>query len=94
VFFVSGWRSRSDQVQIQSMSTLVSSTLQIRRHEYFGHFNIVIFVCICNLSFYAININVVSVFACSSFLFLAIINLYCIDVLFFIWMNEYRLFYK
>jgi hypothetical protein len=88
VFFVSGWRSRFDQVQIQSMSTLVSSTLQIRRHGYSGHFNIVIFVGICNLPFYAINMDAVSLFADSSFLFLAIMNLYYIDVLFlFEWMN-------
>ena len=88
VFFVSGWRSRFDQVQIQSMSTLVSSTLQIRRHGYSGHFNIVIFVGICNLPFYAINMDTVSLFANLSFLFLAIMNLYYIDVLFlFEWMN-------
>jgi len=49
-------------------------------HEYSGEFNIVIFVSICTLSFYAINMNVVSLFTNSSFLFLA--NLYCIDVLY------------
>jgi len=32
--------------------------------------------------FYAININFVSLFADSSFLFLATLNLYCIDVLY------------
>jgi hypothetical protein len=86
--FVSGWRSRSDLVQIQSMSTLVSSTLQIWRHGYSRDFNIVIFVGICNLPFYAINMDTVSLFADLSFLFLAIMNLYYIDVLFlFEWMN-------
>ena len=80
--FVSGWRSRSDLVQIKSMSTFVSSTLQIRRHGYSGHFNIVIFVGICNLPFYAINMDTVSLFADLSFLFLAIMSLYCIDVLY------------
>jgi len=59
--------------------TLASSTLQIRRHEYSRELNIIIFVGISTLLFYAINMDVVSLFANSSFLFLA--NLYCIDVL-------------
>jgi Na+/H+ antiporter NhaD/arsenite permease-like protein len=68
-----------DPVQIQSM-TLASLTLQIRRHGYSGYLNIVICVGFCTLPFYAINIDVVSLFADSSFLFLA--NLHCIDVLY------------
>jgi len=64
-----------DPVQIQPI-TLASSTLQIRRHDYFGDFNIVIFVGLCTLPFYAINMDDVSLFTYSSFLFLA--NLYCI----------------
>ena len=68
-----------DWVQIQSM-TLLSSTLQIRRHGYSGNLNIVICVGICTLSFYAINMDVVSLFTNSSFLFLA--NLHYIDVLY------------
>jgi len=60
---------------------LASSTLQIRRHEYSGDLNIVIFVGIDTLLFYAINMDVVSLFTDSSFLFLANLNLYCIDVL-------------
>jgi hypothetical protein len=36
----------------------------------------------CNLPFYAINMDTVSLFADLSFLFLAIMNLYYIDVLF------------
>jgi len=63
---------------------LASSTLQIRRHEYSEDFNIVIlviFVGIDTLSFYAINMDVVSLFTDSSFLFLANLDLYCIDVL-------------
>jgi len=63
--------------------TLTSSTLQIRRHEYFGNLNIVIlviFVGICILPFYAINMNVVSLLKNSSFLFLVNLDLYCIDV--------------
>jgi len=63
--------------------TLASSTLQIRRHEYSGDLDIVIlviFVGICTLLFYAINMDVVSLFTDSSFLFLANLDLYCIDV--------------
>ncbi|AES87136.1 transmembrane protein, putative [Medicago truncatula] len=62
--------------------TLVSSTLQIWRHEYSGDINIVIFIGIGTLPFYAINMDVVSLFTDSSFLFLANLNLYCIDVLY------------
>jgi len=60
-----------DSVQIKSM-TLESSTLQIWRHGYSGDLNIVICVGFSTLSFYAINIDVVSLFTDSSFLFLAI----------------------
>jgi len=64
---------------------LASSTLQIRRHEYSRDMNIVIlviFVGISTLSFYAINMDVVSLFTYSSFSFLAYLDLYCIDVLY------------
>jgi len=46
----------------------------------FRRLNIVICVGICTLPFYAINVDVVSLFTDSSFLFLA--NLHYIDVLF------------
>jgi len=90
--FDSGWKISFEQVQIQSMTmTLASSTLQIRRHEYFGNLIIVIlviFVGIYTLTFYAINMDAVSLFTDSSFLFLANLNFYCIDVLYqFKWMN-------
>jgi len=65
--------------------SLAASTLQIRRHEYFGYMNIVIlviFVGIGTLPFYAINMDVVSFFTDSSFLFLTHLDLYCIDVLY------------
>jgi len=62
--------------------TLASSTLQIRRHEYSRDLNIVAFVGIGTLSFYAINMNDVSLFADSSFSFLATLEMYCIDVLY------------
>jgi len=67
---------------------------QIRKHEYFGDMNIVIlviFVGICTLSFYAINMDVVNLFTYSSCLFLANLDLYCIDVL-YQFECEYRLF--
>jgi len=84
--FDSGWKISFEQVQIRSMTMiLTSSTLQIRRHEYFGDINIVIlviFVGISTLLFYAINMDVVSLFTDSSFLFLVNLNLYCIDVLY------------
>ena len=82
--FDSGRKISFEQVQIRSMTmTLASSTLQIRRHEYSGDFNIVIlviFVSIGTLSFYAINMDVVSLFTDSSFLFLT--NFHCIGVLY------------
>jgi len=62
--------------------SFVLSTLQIRRHEYSGDLNIVIFLGIVTLSFYVINMDVVSLFADSSFLFLVTLDLYCIDVLY------------
>jgi len=43
---------------------------------------LVIFVGMGTLLFYAINIDVVSLFTDSSFLFLANLDLYCIDVLY------------
>jgi len=54
--------------------------LQIRGHGYSGGLNIVICVGICTLPFYAINMDVVSLFTNSSFLFL--VNLHYIDVLY------------
>ena len=61
--------------------TMASSTLQIRRHEYYGDLNIDIFVDIDTLSFYAITMYVVSLFKSPALLFLATLNLYCIDPL-------------
>ena len=72
-------------VQIQPM-TLALSTLHILRHSYSGYFNIVIIVSLCTLSFYSINMDVVSLPTSSSLLLLT--NLYCIDILYqFEWMN-------
>ena len=64
--------------------TLASSTLQIRRNEYSEDMDIVIlviFVGIGTLPFYAISMDAVSLFTDSSFLFLANLDLYCINVL-------------
>jgi hypothetical protein len=69
--FVSGWRINFDLVQIQLMSILMSSMLQIQRHGYSEHFNMVIFIGLCNLPFHAINMDTVSLFADLCFLFLA-----------------------
>jgi len=63
--------------------TFVSSTLQIRRHEYSDDLNIVIFVIFVGIStmpFYAINMDAVSLLITSSFLFLANLDLYCITL--------------
>ena len=57
-----------DPMKIQSM-VLLSSTVQIRRHGYSEHLNTFIFVDLCTLSFYAINMDVVGLFANLSYLF-------------------------
>jgi len=93
--FDSGWKISFEQVQIQIRSmtmTLASSTLQIQKHEYSGDLDIVIFVGICTLPFYAINMDVVSLFTDSSVLFLANLNLYCIVSMYSINLNEWILF--
>jgi len=77
--FDSSWKISFEQVQIRSMTmTLPSSTLQIRKHEYLGDLNIVIlviFVGIDTLTFYAINMDVMSLLTDSLFLFLANLDL-------------------
>ncbi|KAK2432666.1 hypothetical protein QL285_018033 [Trifolium repens] len=60
---------RSSHLQIQSM--IWTSTLQIRRHGYFGDFNFIILFVVGILPLYAINLDAVSLFADSSFTFLA-----------------------
>jgi len=49
-----------------------TSTLQIRRHGYSGDLDLIILL-VGILSLYAINLDVVSMFAVSSFTFLAIL---------------------
>jgi len=53
-----------------------------RSRDTFGDLNIVVFVGLYTLSSYAINIDAVSLFTNSSFLFLATLNLYCINILY------------
>jgi len=66
--FSSCWKIDISQLQVQSV--IWASTLQIRKHENFGDLDfILLFVGI--LSLYAINLDVVSLFADSSFTFLA-----------------------
>jgi len=91
--FDSGWKISFEQVQIRSMTmTLASSTLQIWIHKY-SHVS-----RICRhstLPFHAINMDVVSLFTNSSFLFLANLDLYCINVLYqFEWMSIVYFFKK
>jgi len=69
----------SDQLQL---ITLASSMLQTQRYGYSRNLNIVICVGFFTLSFYAINMNVVSLFAYSSFLFLVnlLVSMYSINL--------------
>ncbi|CAJ2653385.1 unnamed protein product [Trifolium pratense] len=54
-----------------------ASSLQIRKHGHSGDFyHIILFVGILQLPLYAINMDAVRLFAVSSFLFLAMLNLY------------------
>jgi hypothetical protein len=54
-----------------------ASSLQIREHGHSGDFYfIILFVGILQLPLYAINMDAVRLFADSSFLFLAMLNLY------------------
>ncbi|AET05340.1 transmembrane protein, putative [Medicago truncatula] len=67
------------------MTMILASSMHIRRHEDSGDLNtiiLVIFIGIGTLPFYAINMDVVSLFTDSSFLFLVNLNLYCIDLLY------------
>jgi len=83
--FVPIKRSASiNQLQIQSM--IWTSTLQIRKHGYSGDLDLIIlFVGI--LPLYAINLDVVSLFAVSSFTFLAILMM-LLYLMYFIDLNE------
>ena len=73
--FSSYWKVDFNQLQIRSM--IWASSLQIREHGHFGDFYfIILFVGILQLPLYAINIDAVRLFADSSFLFLAMLNLY------------------
>ncbi|CAJ2651670.1 unnamed protein product [Trifolium pratense] len=60
-----------------------ASTLQIRKHGYFGDFSFIILLFVGILPLYAINTDAVSLFADSSFLFLAMLNVY-LDLMYYI----------
>ena len=80
--FISYWKIGISQLPIQPM--IWASTLKIRKHVSFGDLGfIILFVGI--LSFYAINLGDVSLFADSPFKFLA---MFVSDVIYrFEWMN-------
>ena len=73
--FSSYWKVDFNQLQIRSM--IWASSLQIRERGHSGDFYfIILFVGILQLLLYAINMDVVRLFADLSFLFLAMLNLY------------------
>ena len=76
------------QLQIQSM--IWASTLQIRKHGYSGDFNFIISFFVGIMPLYAINSDAVSLFADSSFTFLAKLNMWLYLMYLSIWMNEYH----
>jgi hypothetical protein len=74
VFFDSSRKIIFGQLQIQSM--IWASTLQIRKHGYSGDFNFIILFVVGIMPLYAINSDAVSLFADSSFTFLAKLNMW------------------
>jgi hypothetical protein len=70
------WIGRSTSVNYWFTHWLSSSTMQIRKHRHSGYFNSITLFVSMNMLFYAINLNDVSLFADSSFSFLAVLNLY------------------
>ena len=85
--FISYWKIYISQLKIQQM--IWASTLQIRKHEYFGDLGfIILFVGI--LPMYAINLGVVSLLADFPFTFLA---MFVSNVFYqFDWMNIFFFF--
>jgi hypothetical protein len=78
-------------ISINPNRVLVSSTLQILMHVFFGHFNI---VCggLCNLLFCVVNMNVINLIAYSFFLVFNNFEFILHQCILKIWMNEYHLF--
>jgi hypothetical protein len=71
--------------------TFCHRALQIQRYEYFGHFDIVKYVDLCNLTFHAINIGVdVSLFKFALFAF-SNFEFVPYQCTLSNWMNKYRL---
>ena len=87
--FDSYWKIIFNQSQIQSM--ILTSTLHIRKHVYYYDLDfIILFVGI--LSLYAIYLDVVSLFADSLFIFLAMLIMLLYQM-YFIDLNEWISFY-
>jgi hypothetical protein len=93
--FNSNWKIGFDPVQIES-NILALSKLQIRKHEYFRHSNIIIFLYTyvpCHL-FYVINMNTIIWFIDYPFNFFNdfkfILHRYTLSI----WLNVYYVFNK
>jgi len=86
--FVSDCQISFASVHIQIM-ILVSTMLQIQRHDYSRDFSTVICVGLCTLPFYAINIDAVSLFTDSPFFCFYRI---CIASMYSINLNKWMLF--
>jgi hypothetical protein len=67
-----------------------TSTLQIRKHDYSGDLNFIILFVVGILPLYAINFDVVCLFANSSFTFLARLNMWLYLMYSINWINEYH----
>jgi hypothetical protein len=72
--FSSYWKINFNQLQIHSM--ILASSLQIRKYGHSGDFSFIILLFVDILSLYVINLDVVSFFADSLFLFLTMLNLW------------------
>ena len=90
--FIFYWNIYISQLQIQQM--ICESTLQIRKHEYFGDLGfIILFIGI--LSMYVINLSAVSLFADSLFMFLAMFvsDVHCqfewMNIILFLWKKTF-----
>ena len=87
--FGSYWKT--DFSQLQNQSIIYALTLHIWKHKYSGDFDfIILFLCI--LSLYAINFGETSLFANSSFTYLAMLNM-SLYLIYYINLNEWTSFY-
>jgi hypothetical protein len=78
------WKIDFIRLQIQYLGISVVDP----EYRYSGHFNCIILFVVDILPLYAINLDVVTLFADSSFTFLAILNMWLYDVFYqFEWMS-------